>query len=154
MCLDHVVALTWSRHMDITHIVVANDEAGNNSLLKKTMKMATPPGIKTSITSVDEAIEILKDDRTNNFKILLLVDSPYDALRVHIAIPTLKSINLGSYGRVVAKKGEEKRTPYAPNLYLAKEDEKVFRNILEKGVEIYYQPTPGEAKVDLKKILK
>lgn len=76
------VAIKWSRHTDVDHIVVANDGAASSEIMKKTLLMAAPAGVKTAIRTVKDAVTLLNDSRCDKFKILVLVNSPEDALKL------------------------------------------------------------------------
>ena len=53
------VALGWSRSKGINYILAVDDETAKNALQCSLLKMATPPGVKSSIVGVDKAEEIL-----------------------------------------------------------------------------------------------
>ena len=76
------IAIKWSRHTGVDSIVVANDHAAANVMIQKSLKMAAPPGIKTVIKSIDDAIKTLNDPRCEPLKVLVLVNSPEDALKM------------------------------------------------------------------------
>ena len=70
------IAIKWSRHTGVDSIVVANNNAAANTMIQKSLKMAAPPGIKTVIKSIDDAIKTLNDPRCEPLKVLVLVNSP------------------------------------------------------------------------------
>ena len=76
------IAIKWSRHTGVDHIVVANDSAAKSDIIKKSLMMAAPSGIKTAIKTVDDSIKLLNDPRCEGLKILVLVNCPSDALKV------------------------------------------------------------------------
>ena len=60
------IAIKWSRHTGVDSIVVANNNAAANTMIQKSLKMAAPPGIKTVIKSIDDAIKTLNDPRCSS----------------------------------------------------------------------------------------
>ena len=62
------IAIKWSRHTGVDSIVVANNNAAANTMIQKSLKMAAPPGIKTVIKSIDDAIKTLNDPRSGSGK--------------------------------------------------------------------------------------
>lgn len=76
------IAIKWSRHTGVDSIVVANDNAAASPMIQKSLKMAAPPGIKTVIKTLDSAITTLNDPRCEPLKVLVLVNSPADALKM------------------------------------------------------------------------
>lgn len=148
------IAIKWSRHTGVSHIVVANDAASESPLIQKTLRMAAPAGIKTAIKSVDDAIALLNDDRCKNLKILVLVNSPSDAVKVVNSVSDIPYINVGNYGRVAPEKPGKPRKAYGNNIYCDDEEIQEFRELLATGLKCEYQTTPEEPVEDLAKVLK
>lgn len=48
------IAIKWSRHTGVNRIIVANDEAASNDIVKKSLLMAAPSTCKTAIRSVEK----------------------------------------------------------------------------------------------------
>ena len=57
------IAIKWSKYTNADRIVVANDAAAASPIIQKSLKMAAPAGIKTTIKTVDDAIKLLNDPR-------------------------------------------------------------------------------------------
>lgn len=143
------IAIKWSKHTGVDHIIVANDNASKNLLIQKTLKMAAPAGIKTAIKSIEEAVQLLRDPRCDAMKILLLVNNPKDAVIFLNNIPEISYINVGNYGRVAPEKEGMKRKAYGNNIYCDDEEVEQFKKIVEKGVRCVYQTTPEEPAEDV-----
>lgn len=146
------IAIKWSRHTGVDHIVVANDHAASSPIMQKTLKMAAPAGIKTAIKSVDDAITLLSDPRCDALKILVLVNGPEDALRLVENITGIPYINVGNYGRVAPVKPGMPRTSYGRNIYCDQVEVEAFKKLLGSGLKCIYQTTPEEAAEDLSEI--
>lgn len=151
------IAIKWSRHTSVDHIVVANDAAASSAIIQKSLMMAAPSNIKTAIKSVDEAIKLLNDPRCEAMSVLLLVKNAKDMLRILDSIKGIQKINIGNYGRVEAENFGYKRKTYGRNLYLDETEVPEFRKIAEKAeqlnIECIYQTTPEETAENLKKLL-
>ncbi|MGB7800985.1 PTS system mannose/fructose/N-acetylgalactosamine-transporter subunit IIB [Buttiauxella sp.] len=148
------VAIKWSKYSDVSHIVVANDNAANNLIVEKTLKMAAPATIKTAIKSIDSAVDLLNDPRVSKMKLLVLVASPHDAVEVIKNIPGVPYVNVGNYGRVIQEKNNENRTRYAGNLYCNDEDVRSFQELMRMGLKCIYQPTPEDSAEDMVSFFK
>ena len=68
--------------MGVDRIVVANDEILNNETQIMALKMSVPAGIKAFFVSVDKAIALLNNPKSNDLKILVVIDNPKDALKI------------------------------------------------------------------------
>lgn len=147
------VATKWSKISGVDRIIVANDKMAGNPILKRSLQMAAPNGIKTVIKSVKESIDLCCDSRSEILSILLVVDCPNDAYKILQACKNqIKQINFGNYGRIAQQHGE-KRTRYANNLYLDSDEKEMILNICNYGIDTAYQTIPEDAKQDLIKML-
>lgn len=146
------VAIKWSRHTDVDHIVVANDQAASSPIMQKSLKMAAPAGIKTAIKSVNDAITLLNDPRCDSMKLLVLVNCPEDALKVVTSISGVPYINVGNYGRVAPAKPDYPRTRYGSNIYCDELEVDAFKKLLHSGLKCIYQTTPEQPAEDLSRI--
>ena len=137
------IAIKWSRHTGVDSIVVANNNAAANTMIQKSLKMAAPPGIKT-----------LNDPRCEPLKVLVLVNSPEDALRMAKEVKGIPFINVGNYGRVAPKKEGKERKRFDNNLYCDDVEEATFRELMATGLDCIYQTTPEEMAIPLKKLIQ
>lgn len=76
------VAMTWTKSLNLTGLVVASDEAATNDIQKMTLKMAAPSNVKVIIKTVDDAIHLLKDPRAKDMRLMVLVPNVKDAVKV------------------------------------------------------------------------
>lgn len=148
------VAIKWSRHTGVDHIVVANDQAASSPITQKTLKMAAPAGVKTAIKSVADAITLLSDPRCETMKILVLVSCPEDAMQLVENITGIPYINVGNYGRVAPAKPGMKRVRYGKNIYCDESEAQTFKKLLGSGLKCIYQTTPEEPAEDLSRIFE
>ena len=95
------IAMVWSRALNLDGIVVANDEAAENELQKKALKMAVPNGIKVIIKTLDDAVTLLKDKRASDMKLLVLVRTIGDALFLAKQLDNIGYLNIGNVGKSV-----------------------------------------------------
>lgn len=148
------VVIKWSRHTSVDHIVVANDAAAANSIIQKSLMMAAPIGIKLTIKTIVDSIKTLNDPRCANMKLLILVNSPKDAIEIVKNVPGIPFINVGNYGRIAPAKLGMPRTCYDQNLYCDLEEVNEFKILLETGLKCVYQTTPEEVARNLGDIFK
>lgn len=94
------VATKWSRTLGVDRIVVADDTAAASDIMQKSLMMAAPATCKTAIVTVDKAVSLCNDPRAAGLKILLIVSTPENLLRVAKEVKDIPQINVGNYGRV------------------------------------------------------
>lgn len=100
------IAMIWSKELSLQGIIVANNEVVNNETQQMALKMAVPSGINVLIRSVDDVAHILSDPRASSKRILVLVRTVEDALRLAKQVPNMSRINIGNVGKSV--EGEKK----------------------------------------------
>ena len=147
------VVIKWSRHTGVDRIIVANDIAAGSQIMQRSLLMAAPGHIKTAIKTVADAIELLNDPRAEALKILLLVDSPEDALTIVKNVKNIPFLNIGNYGRIAREKPGKPRKSYGLNIYVDDEEYEVFRETLAMGIKCIYQTVPEEPPMDLAGVL-
>lgn len=145
------VAMIWSKHLGIDRIVVVNEKAALDPILASTLKMAAPDTIKVIVLGHEKAKVLFNDPRTANLKILVVVNSPQDALFVTENVDGLPKVNVGNYGRVEGKTSEKEKIN--DNLYLGAEDKTDLRKIMDLGVPVEYQLVPDQSVTDLSEII-
>ena len=69
------VALVWSKELGTDRIVVANDEAATSDVMKMTLKMATPTGIKLLVKGVDDCVKVFNDPRAHELNMFVLTSN-------------------------------------------------------------------------------
>lgn len=148
------VAIKWSRHTGVDRILVLDDEAAGNEIIKKTLMMAAPASVKAAIKDVDSGIKILNDPRMETVKVLVLVSNPSDLLKVVNNVEGIPLINIGNYGRIAEKKQGEERKTYRSNLYAYEDEVSVFKEVIKSGIPCEYQTTPEEQAEKLESVLK
>lgn len=147
------IAIKWSRHTGVDRIIVANDAAAANPIVQKSLMMAAPPTCKTAIKPVDDAIKLMNDPRAAQLKILVIVSTPEDLLKVLENVKDIPLINIGNYGRIAPKHGTEMRKTYGANLYAYDDEVEIFKKVLAFGIETIYQTTPETTPEPLAKAL-
>ena len=57
------ITTQWSKVLSIDAIVVANDAAANDEMMRKVLLMTAPAGKKVTVRTVEKAIQLLSDPR-------------------------------------------------------------------------------------------
>ena len=74
------ITTAWSRFLDVGAIVVANDKLSKDQLATQVLLMSAPAGKKVAVKSIEDAIKLLSDPRSEKMRILTIVDNPADAV--------------------------------------------------------------------------
>jgi len=98
------VALAWTNSLNADCIFVVNDDVRKDKLRLTTLKMAVPAGVKFVSKSVDDAVEVLNSGKTDKYKMLIVVDSVADALKLAKGTELVTSVNLGNMKRLEGRR--------------------------------------------------
>lgn len=142
----------WSKLLSVSAIVVGNDKAASDDIVKMSLKMAAPQGMKVSIKTVKETIQLLNDPRCESMSILVIVDNPGDALEIAASVPGIPEINVGNYGR--QEKEANHRRNLSTALFANDEEIEILKKLLDTGIPCHVQMTASEGKEKLADVLK
>ncbi|WP_102341825.1 PTS system mannose/fructose/N-acetylgalactosamine-transporter subunit IIB [Galactobacillus timonensis] len=145
------VANQWARQLAVDAIVVANDEAAANELIRMSLHMAAPDGMKVAVKSVHGAIEQLNDPRAAGMQIFVVVNCPKDALEIAKNVKGIPYINVGNFGRV--NKETMHRQRYADSLYANEEEVRQLRELIATGIDCEYRMLTTDKKTELADII-
>lgn len=137
------VVVGWGKSLPIERIVLANDEVASNTWERELYLACVPPEIKTTILSVNDASIRISENGFAEEKTLVLVDSPFDILRMLEQGVTINTVNVGG---VHFKSDRKKILPY---LYLSEEEIFAFKKIMAAGIRCECQDVPLAEKRDL-----
>lgn len=145
------VVVGWSKMLNVSAIVVGSDEAARDSMRTMSLKMATPPGVKVAIKTIDEAIALMNDPRAEKMQILTLVDNPKDAYRIVSAVKGIPAINVGNFGRM--NMAQENRKTYSAGFFANEAEVEWFQKLIDTKIPCSVQMTADQAKEDLQTLL-
>lgn len=142
------VAVTWTSHLGADTIVVANDKAKDDPLMRSAFKLAKPPQCVLSIKSVAGAILVINNPKHESRKMFVVCASPEDALKIVKDCPEVKKVCLGG----IRQSGNRKQI--APQVYLDSDDLEAVKEIASLGRDVYLQSLPEQKAMSLADIEK
>lgn len=142
------VATMWTNLLNIQRIIVVDDEVIKSTTEKEVLKMAKPASVKLSILSERGASERIVAGKYDDENVLILVKNPLTILSLVNNGVNVEEIIVGNLskkegGRVITR-----------SININKEDENAFEELNEKGIKIYSQMVPNDAKKDFIKLMK
>ncbi len=135
------VAFAWTNSLGADCIFVINDDVADNKLRMTSLKLAAPGGIKFVAKSVDDAIELLNGNKTDKYKLFLIVDNTADALRLVKEVKDVDHVNLGN---MKVKEGAQGLTP---SIAVTEADVENIREMLAAGAEVECRAVPTDKKI-------
>lgn len=146
------VAMTWTKSLNLTGLVVASDEAAANDIQKMTLKMAAPSNVKVIIKPVEGAIQLLQDPRASEMRLMVLVPTVKDAVKIAKAFPTqIELMNVGNAGKMTPPSDDKKML--SKEVMLTSTEIEDLKELVELYPDTVFQPTPAMEKRSAKSIL-
>ena len=124
------VANLWTTKLNVSRIMVIDDEVAQNDIEKSGLKLATPPGVKLSILPVAKAAENILAGKYDSQRLFIVARKPDRFLRLIEAGVQLETLNVGN----MSQSDETRAITRSINVVDA--DVEDFNKIHEKGVKI------------------
>lgn len=138
----------WLKSLRLNHIVVASDAVDADETQKALYLLAVPQGITLSCLSVEATAHAWKNGRWKNDKVMVLIATPQDAVRLLEAGAPIKSVNVGGIhfreGRVQVLKA----------VSLDEHDVSALKNLSKAGVLLEARPLPLDEPIDVSAYLE
>lgn len=144
------IAVVWSKQFNTTHMVVANDKAAANEVQQMALKMATPSGIKVLIRSVDDAIKIFNNPKSEKVKMFVLTNCVKDALKIALNCD-VQSINVANVGRFDSS---DKKIKLNSDVVCNPEELEALKEVSNLNIETIHWVIPTNPKITIKKLLE
>jgi mannose/fructose/N-acetylgalactosamine-specific phosphotransferase system component IIB len=139
------VSVGWVPVLRVDWILVADDALARDEWEREMMESAAPIGVVVEVLSIAKAARRLTEGLAS--RVLLLVRSPSDMLRLSEEGAPLERVNVGGLHH------REGARPYLEYLYLTPEDIEALLGLAQAGVALTAQDLPGNPTVELNPLL-
>lgn len=143
------VVVKWINLVQPDAIVVANDEVVKNEISKLALKMAKPEGVKLAIKSIDDAVALLNNEKTQNMKLFVVVKNAHDAKLLSERVNNINIVNVG--GMSNKKEGGKM---VLSNIYMNQEDIDYIKETMKYVKEVDVRAVPSSPKKDFLDCIK
>ena len=142
------VVAFWSNSLQISRVMVINDEVANDELQKTFLRMVAPANIRTSILGKETAVKNILNEKYLGQRVMIIVKNPKDILDLMDLGLHIKEVNVGN---MAARKDtiQIKRSVSITNDELGN-----FLQLEKRGVLLTAMMVPDEGKNYLKDYLK
>ncbi len=148
------VALVWTKELNTTGIIVANDHAVQSEVLHMTLQMATPTGQKLLVRTVEDAKQVINDPRGKSMRIFALTNCVRDVLELVKACPgNIQSVNIANVGRF---DNSDPATQVSLNstIMLNPQELAAARELCQQGIPVYHQLIPQHGQTPIADLLR
>lgn len=140
------VMTAWVQYTKGNEILIVDDAVAKDDFLKMIMTASAPAGITLRIFGITEAAEYLKSNDDGK-RVIILVKTPFAVNDMLEKGVKLDSLIIGGMG------ARKDRTQFYRNISASNEERDLFRNIIEKGVDVKVHVIPDDKPVDASKFL-
>jgi mannose/fructose/N-acetylgalactosamine-specific phosphotransferase system component IIB len=141
-CLHGQVIAGWGVQEQIKRFLLANNEVAADAWERNQYLAAPGSEFETYVTSIQEAIRLLKE-WTDDKKTMLVLRSPHDALRILDGGIIPERIAVGNLDPGAGKK------ELSPSVFATGHEQRDLLELLRRGVQVFLQPLPSSKPVPL-----
>ncbi|MEI5994273.1 PTS system mannose/fructose/N-acetylgalactosamine-transporter subunit IIB [Candidatus Enterococcus mansonii] len=142
------VANLWTTKLDISRIMVVDDEVSENAIEKSGLKLATPAGVKLSVLPIEKAAANILAGKYDSQRLLIIARKPDRLLRlIELGVP-IKEINVGNMSQSDQSKAVTK------SINVVDSDIEDFKKINTLGVKLVSQMVPSDRSEDFMSLLE
>lgn len=136
------VANLWTTKLNISRIMVVDEDIVNSDLEKAALKLATPAGIKLSVLTIDKAATNILAGRYDSQRLLIMAKRPKTFLGLMNKGVTLTELNVGNMSQTPETRSVTR------SINVVDEDIQDFDAIQAKGTHLIAQMVPGDTPAD------
>ena len=140
------VVFSWTQNVGAQRIIVVDDEAAADELKKTALNLSKPAGVRLNIFTLDKTLEKMPKVEALNENIMMIFGNTATLRKFCEAYPKCKEVNYGG----IAKKENSKQ--YAGAVFLNETEQADTQKILDLGVKIFMQQTPGHKRENLTRV--
>ena len=141
------VVIGWANALNSESILLCDDSVYENDWERELYLSCAPDYLKTTILDVQGTLEMIKNDKSDLSKTILLVNGPKVVESLIDGGLDIDRINIGGIHF------REGRQNYLPYLYLDDNEVQSFRRCIDKGINFECLDVPTGNKVNLKTLI-
>ncbi|MFV0561170.1 MAG: PTS system mannose/fructose/N-acetylgalactosamine-transporter subunit IIB [Enterococcus sp.] len=141
------VANLWTTKLNITRIMVIDNEVATNPIEKSGLKLATPAGVKLSILPIEKAAQNILAGKYDSQRVLIVVKKPDRLLQLVDAGVAINEINVGNMSQTETTRSITK------SINVVAEDIDTFNQLDHRGIRLVAQMVPSDKAEDFMSLL-
>ncbi|HMA76297.1 MAG TPA: PTS sugar transporter subunit IIB [Candidatus Krumholzibacteriaceae bacterium] len=135
------VVIGWKEECRPDRIILADDNVAANEFEKNLYISAASADTKVSVIPLKDAAERIKRGVYDRDRVILLVRSPEQALRLYEYGVVFDELNIGGMHYM------EGRKKVMEDFYISDEEKSILRELVKKSVVLEARALPGDEKV-------
>ena len=143
-----IIAGYWTNHLNATRIMVIDDEASKNEMVRTSLRMATPATVSLSVLTLDKAVTNILNGNYENQRVFVIAKCPEvfaELQKCGIEIPQLTMGNI-TYA--------PERLKIARTVSVNQVNIDALKTLASNGTKITSQLVPSDKEEDFMSMLK
>ena len=141
------VANLWTTKLQVSRIMVVDDEVSKNDIEKSGLKLATPAGVKLSVLPHEKAAANILAGKYDSQRLFIVAKKPHYLLELVKAGVEIKEINVGNMSQT------DQTRSITRSINVVDQDVEEFNALNDKGVHLIAQMTPSDPAEDFMSLL-
>jgi mannose/fructose/N-acetylgalactosamine-specific phosphotransferase system component IIB len=144
------VVIAWGSYLKTTKIILCNDEIAQSETERELYTNAeeiAPHPMRICVLTKEQTVKKLKEPKNEKDKIILLLESPRDALNLVDSGLKFKKVNIGG---MHYQRGKRQLAPY---IYVNDDDIICLKRLAKKGIRLEGKDVPNAKEIDVSRIL-
>lgn len=142
------VVIGWGNVLHPDRILLCNDQIAGSQWERELYSGGATEEVAVEVLTVQETAQSLADNRFDDERLFLLVESPREVLELLDRGVPITTVNVGGMHH---RPGKQQVAPY---LFVDEQDRSWFQELHARRVELVAQDVPTGKKLDLAKLLK
>ena len=140
------VALGWTRVKKINTIIAVDDQVSKDGFQCSLLQMATPPGVKSYIVSIIDAVKLLQSGKIDDRQIMLLSKGPEALIKMIEMGIEMEEVNIGNI------RSNPLRKKYLSHVFATDDEIKIWKELAKKTA-LVAQILPDSPRVNFNDLL-
>ena len=140
------VANLWVPKLQITRVMVVDDETAQSEIEKSGLKLAVPAGVRLSVLSAEKAATNILAGRYDSQRVLIVAKGPHYLLELVKYGVSLEKINVGNMSKT------DDTVSVTKSVNVVQKDVEEFKK-LAKTSRLTFQMVPSDKETDFMELL-
>ncbi|MFV8786179.1 PTS system mannose/fructose/N-acetylgalactosamine-transporter subunit IIB [Aerococcus viridans] len=141
------VANLWVTKLDISRIMVVDNDVSEDPIEKSGLKLATPAGVKLSVLPIEKAAKNILDGRYDSQRVFIVARRPSVLLDLVKAGVPIEKINVGNMSQTSETRSITK------SINVVDSDIKAFEELNDLGIKLTAQMVPNDPEQNFMSLL-
>ena len=142
------VVLSWLGMLNVTRIMVVDEEISKDTIQLPLLKMVCPPSVKLSVLAPKNAADNILAGKYSADRVFLLVKNPETLLELWDAGVHMETVNFGNMS------GTGDTVMLMKNVNVTQKNIESFKELNRRGVHITVRTIPGDPEVSLMQLIE